>query len=46
MRPGREDPGVGSRPRASHAAFSRVLALASQKPDAREMGAGGWGLPC
>lgn len=51
MRPGREDPGVGSRPRASHAAFSRVLALASQKPDSREMGRGegspveqSWGL--
>lgn len=44
MRPGREDLGVGPRPRPSHAAFSRVLALDSPKPNSREMEKGG--LPC
>lgn len=33
MRPGRGGPGGGSRPRASHAAFPRVKALASPQPD-------------
>lgn len=34
--PGGVGPGGGSRPRASHAAFPRVQALASPKPDSRE----------